>query len=972
MYREPGLVRPRGLVTRLVAALALLIPSLALGASGDSLLPRLSGDQAREAARVIEVFKADRRGPFYRIRWFCRDGSHHPPNPYPCGDRGGGVQHASRKQEAVELAKWNVDVGVVLASLDFESFLDTGRDHALLKQFALEDYLERVDGGWIYRQAYGYRGARQAEDEERAGHSLLARAFADPEWLVQRLFLANTLVGSISHGLPDSAVKRVRDLAKAVAEADAGFQSLRAKIHSAPDRRDIQAVEAYLEERNPPEAVARLIRQLAALMREEGASRRLSARLESMRKTAREGPLGEASRRFAEALKAEDRRRAYRAGADLSFEIAREVGRSTDGERNLDLLDFNAIVQEFGFQAAAPDGELSRLDRLRLLKADLRYAYGAGLLSSRQLDAVQAEIDAVESRRMVAADDYYAALRYLARAADWSRATAVREFGPVSERYGSFEPKARGFVDDLLRGSAALTVSRRLEALLGDAAASAGLEHSVFGAPSNGTVLGLNPGETRGKLLFWDEQSDEPMDQGAIYVIPQSAADLKPMAGILTLDSGNTLSHAQLLAANLGIPNAVIPSSLLPELERRRGRVLDFEVTHKGEVRLAVAEARPSAADSAIAERVRLDTSRLDLAATRLASLRDLDREDSGVTVGPKAANVGQLAKDFPEYVAPGFAVPFGVYLAHIERPLGGDELPLRARIRRALSEVERMKEAGARPFDVAEFIYPELAAIRERIQGMELLPEFARELQEALQREFGADGSYGVFVRSDTNAEDLPQFSGAGLNLTVPNVVSYERIVQAIKDVWASPFAERAFDWRSRILESQEEVYPSVLLMRAVFADKSGVLATVNLDTGFTQDITVNANEGVSAVVEGGAAESLLLRVDGSMKLLQQARSPYRKVCSEEGGFKLLPPIGRDRVLTDGDIEKLRELVAVVEKRYTKATRPDGAALPWDIEFGFEGGELRLFQIRPLVRWQASSDPRVDAVVDLMEAPGE
>jgi hypothetical protein len=67
------------------------------------------------------------------------------------------------------------------------------------------------------------------------------------------------------------------------------------------------------------------------------------------------------------------------------------------------------------------------------------------------------------------------------------------------------------------------------------------------------------------------------------------------------------------------------------------------------------------------------------------------------------------------------------------------------------------------------------------------VLPAFEKDLKTHMAETFGADGSYGVFVRSDTNAEDLPEFTGAGLNLTVPNQVGYRQIAQSIKDVWAS-----------------------------------------------------------------------------------------------------------------------------------------------------------------------------------------
>ena len=55
-----------------------------------------------------------------------------------------------------------------------------------------------------------------------------------------------------------------------------------------------------------------------------------------------------------------------------------------------------------------------------------------------------------------------------------------------------------------------------------------------------------------------------------IYVLPETVADLPPLAGILTAGAGNPLSHVQLLARNLGIPNVAVDQSLLPEL--RAGR----------------------------------------------------------------------------------------------------------------------------------------------------------------------------------------------------------------------------------------------------------------------------------------------------------------------------------------------------------------------------------------------------------------
>jgi phosphoenolpyruvate synthase/pyruvate phosphate dikinase len=325
---------------------------------------------------------------------------------------------------------------------------------------------------------------------------------------------------------------------------------------------------------------------------------------------------------------------------------------------------------------------------------------------------------------------------------------------------------------------------------------------------------------------------------------------------------------------------------------------------------------------------------------------------DSGVRCGPKAANLGQLQRLFPDHVSSGIVVPFGVYWAHVSRR-DSRGVGLADTIHDAYEEAERMRNSGRSEGEVRAYMAPKLAAFRQAIGTIVLDPEFVKELRSKMDEVFGKDGTYGVFVRSDTNAEDLPQFTGAGLNLTVPNVVGFDNVLQALRAVWASPFEERAYEWRSQALTSSDRVYPSVVLYRTIRSDKSGVMATANLATLDLSGITVNVNEGVAAVVDGGVSESLLLEASGKVKLLAQARAPYRKVASPGGGFVDKPTSGSDRVLSDAEIEQLRQLARDVKAKFPPQYDQNKTILPWDIEFGFENGQLRLFQIRPLVRYR-------------------
>ena len=920
---------------------------------GDSLIPPLTTKQAEQTRKLLADFKANPKGPYFQIRWYCKDGAVLPPAGTPCTSHGGGIQYAELSPAAKELAALNMDVGTIIASLDYQHFLDSKRDHWMARELVLDKYLTEIDQGWIYRRARSYRGARQAEDEEKAGRKLLTEMLGDGEWAGRNYFLVNQLVAAIPHGIPDSAVLKSRNLAASIAARDARFQTLRAKIHSQPGPEDVQSVQAYITEKNSGDEQ---LKELLELLRQQY-SATPAAHLAGFQKKLAGTPAATALTAYAGAIgtAAESA-----AGSALVLEIRRQVLSAAPAKSKLDLLDLNAVVLEQAFRSALPTpGSLSRRDQLSRLLDYFGYATGAGFLSPRQLDALRAEVSGLLRDGTIPAGRYLRSIRYLERSGGWCRATASRDFGPVSQHYQSVEPRAGGLVDHLLRGSIALSLSGRLETLVADASRVAGIQHSIFGEHSNRGVVALNPGVAIGRLGIIDNADDgQSIDPTKIYVIPQTLSDLEPMGGILTLDSGNVLSHSQLLAANLGIPNATLPSSLLPMLREHKDHELFYAVTRGGVVvlreksSLAPAEIQQWT-DKAVTNRARIaiDVGKLRLSESKLIPLTDLTAKDSGAKAGPKAANLGQLSRFFAANVAPGLVIPFGVYYEHIHRSVGAGA-PLDQQIATVYRRAEQMRDSGAPAADVNRYMYPELARLRKLIQGMPLLPAFENELKTRMTATFGADGSYGVFVRSDTNAEDLPEFTGAGLNLTVPNQVGYKNIAQAIKDVWASPFEERAWDWRSRILQSSEKVYPSVLLLRSVPSDKSGVIATVNLDTG-EDDITVNVSEGVSAVVDGGVAESVLLKPDGSVRLLEQARGTYRKTLQRTGGFENVPVKGGDQLLSADEIRQLREMVADVKRKYPPARTARGDLLPWDIEFGFENGQLRLFQIRPLARYQ-------------------
>lgn len=910
-----------------IAVWAVLILVSCVARAGGPL-PALTEAQKAEARRLIELIRKDPRGPFGAIQWYCKDGRVLPAAGAPCG-RAGGFQHAAPNEAARKLEALDYRVARFLSGLSFEDYFDDRRNHYWLREMLMLSYLIERHHGWIYAKTYARRGVRQAENEAREGRRLLSTLLRDHAWVEKNYTLAMLAVTATPHGQDSSRVARIRTLSATLAGEDRRFQPLRGKIHSMPEAADVAKVELFVKEKQPSNVKG--FQELIGLMREEYQETPMPAGWDFMRE------------------------------ASLAIDIRKRLCQpGLKGEQALVLADELGRLHDLALHAGLkPSQARTRRERLEEIRGWIRYGTGFGLFSWREMEALEAALDRVLKKKQVSAVEYEDLSDYLEGALGWVRAAVTREVAEVIDRYRIIEPHAGGLLDEILRASVVLPFSHRIEAIARDADANLGRKHRILDLGSPQGISALNPGIAIARLeLIESPEADVEIEPGRIYVIPATAADLKPMRGILTLDSGNALSHAQLLAANLGIPNATVPSSLLPQLRRHRGEEMFFAVTPGGTVvlrawkSLSPQEQAQWREAAAVRGRIRLDTSKTNVADRELKTLEQTTAADSGVRSGPKAANLGELKRFFPTRVAPGIVIPFGVYYQHASRKdfAGTSVLD---RVASSFAAADKMRSDGASPEQVRAFMRPRLQEIRKAIRELKLDSAFTSELARKMREVFGEDGSYGVFVRSDTNAEDLPQFTGAGLNLTVPNVVGAGKILQAIKDVWASPYEERAYEWRAQALVSSVEVYPSVVLLKSVSNDKSGVIATANLETLDLNELTVNTSEGVAAVVDGGVAESLLLKANGEVRLLSQARAPYRKMLSERGGFIWLPTTGSDYVLSAREIDEVRQLAQEVKAKFPPEKDAQGNVMPWDIEFGFAQGELGLFQIRPLSRYR-------------------
>ena len=211
----------------------------------------------------IEEMKAADRGPFARIRWFCKDGTILPPKAYACQPHGGGVQHGEWNKRVKQLRAGGYAVANLLADLDVEALLARPDHKDAIGQMLIEQFLITADDGWILRKARFYRGALQDEDERRGARRLLLALAKDPAWYGANYLALRSAARLLRHGEETGSVAEVRQVSAALAEKDTGFKTLRNKIHVRPDAGDAERVRSYAAKR-ADEAVRADYERLAA------------------------------------------------------------------------------------------------------------------------------------------------------------------------------------------------------------------------------------------------------------------------------------------------------------------------------------------------------------------------------------------------------------------------------------------------------------------------------------------------------------------------------------------------------------------------------------------------------------------------------------------------------------------------------------------------------------------------------------
>ena len=330
-----------------------------------------------------------------------------------------------------------------------------------------------------------------------------------------------------------------------------------------------------------------------------------------------------------------------------------------------------------------------------------------------------------------------------------------------------------------------------------------------------------------------------------------------------------------------------------------------------------------------------------------ILSLKDVGMNDVD-KVGGKNASLGEMIKHLDEagvLVPGGFATTAEAFRDFLECDNLGNNINNRLD-----------------SLDVSDI--GELVVVGKEIRQSILDAKFSEEFLEQIKVAFSlmeraySGNEFSVAVRSSATAEDLPTASFAGQQETYLNVRGITDVLRRIKDVFASLFNDRAISYRVHNGFAHRDVALSAGIQRMIRSDKgaSGVMFTLDTESGFREAVFITASYGLGEMVVQGAVNP------DEFYVYKHAITQGRKgILRRNLGSKLIQMtyasdgLGKEEVITsdvsvaersrfcidDTDVEKLAQLAIEIEKHYQR---------PMDIEWAKDGidGKLYVVQARP------------------------
>ena len=319
----------------------------------------------------------------------------------------------------------------------------------------------------------------------------------------------------------------------------------------------------------------------------------------------------------------------------------------------------------------------------------------------------------------------------------------------------------------------------------------------------------------------------------------------------------------------------------------------------------------------------------------------ELGRHDVA-TVGGKNSSLGEMIANLTALevsVPGGFATTADAYRAFLSHE------GLAGRIKAELDaldvdDVARLAETGAR--------------IRQWILSTPFPPALETEIVAGYVAMCEGRGDVSVAVRSSATAEDLPEASFAGQQETLLNVRGSANVVSAVHEVFASLFNDRAIAYRVHQGFDHSLVALSAGIQHMVRSDlgASGVMFTLDTDSGFRDVVFITASWGLGETVVQGAVNPdefyvykpalraghhpILRRTLGGKAI----KMTYAPQADKRRRVLTVDVAEADRMrfcLNDDDLKELARQALIIEDHY---------GCPMDIEWGKDGETGKLYKI--------------------------
>lgn len=448
---------------------------------------------------------------------------------------------------------------------------------------------------------------------------------------------------------------------------------------------------------------------------------------------------------------------------------------------------------------------------------------------------------------------------------------------------------------------------------------------------ANQEYLALNTGTGVGRIHIIDKLDDTvEIGDNEIVVLKELPMSLPPVKGIIVAQPSTPLSHINILARGWNVPNVYIKDAdkLFREYNtfvyKLEANLTDYKLTRASLDDIKTGFESP---DQQVPP--------ADLETKKLAGLREMRKKDS-IAYGSKSANLGELLHArIPGIVVPdGFTIPFHWY----------DKFVKDNGIDKIIGDLT----------DDTNFVHnprirrQKLEELRNMIQSGIFDEELATEIIARWRSQLGGRP---VFIRSSSNSEDLPNFSGAGLYSSVANVREADKLIDSIKKVWASLWKFEAYEARVRNYVSQSDVYMSALVQLGIDMDRGGVMITKDPFNDRSKNavyISAVCGHNSRVVDNTGIPEQILFNPRSNsvvvMTLSQQENALEFDTSAgdlKETKDKCAGPSGR--VLSNLQARALARTAISIRRAF-------GNKKEQDIEWGIMNGRVYIVQARPYI----------------------